>query len=80
LEKYFSNTLRQSSYTWTEEKMTLARKHLLKDMAYNSLVSRGLITRVSEGQVAVFFASVILGLLLIYWYLGKHQTTDSNNY
>jgi hypothetical protein len=77
MEKYFSNTLRQSNYIWSEEKLNLTRKHLLKDMVYKSWVSRNLITIFSEGQVAVFFVILILGLILVFWHLGKQKSSRS---
>ena len=73
MEKYFYNTLKQSSYIWTENQSILARKHFLQDKFDDSLVSRDLITRVSEQQVAGFFVALMLGLLLFRWYLGKDR-------
>jgi hypothetical protein len=73
MEKYFYNTLKQSNYVWTEEQSALAWQHFLPDDFYDSLVSRDLITRVKEQQVAAFFVALILGLLLFRWYLGKDR-------
>ncbi len=71
MEKYFCNILKQSNYIWTEEQSVLARKHFLQDKFDDSLVSRDLITRVSEQQVTGFFMILMLGLTLFRWYLGK---------
>ena len=46
--------LRHSDYVWPEDKIKLAHDNLLKDTNYDSAVSQGLITRVSEGQVVIF--------------------------
>jgi uncharacterized protein YifE (UPF0438 family) len=75
MEKYFSSTLRKSGYTWSEEKLNLTRKHRLKDMDYKSLVSRNLITKISEGQIAVFLVILILGLILLIWHLGRQKSS-----
>jgi hypothetical protein len=77
MEKYFHNTLKQSNYIWTEEQSALARKHFLYDKFDDSLVSRDLITRVSEQQVAGFFMVLILGLTLFRWYFGKRPEGES---
>jgi VanZ family protein len=77
MEKYFYNTLKQSNYIWTEEQLALARQHFLPDYFYDSLVSRDLITRVSEQQAAGFFMVLILGLILFRWYLGKRPEGES---
>lgn len=69
--KFFYNTLQHSAYVWTEEKLSLARRHYLTDENYDSEVSQKLITRVSEAQVACFFIVAILGLILVHWYLGR---------
>jgi len=71
MKKYFYNTLKQSNYIWTEEQSALARQYFLPEDFYDSLVSQGLITRVSEQQVAGFFIILLLGLTLIRGYLGK---------
>jgi hypothetical protein len=72
LEKYFPNTLRQSAYVWSLDKLSLAKKHLLRNGVFESWVSRHLITGFSEAQIASFFTLLVLGLTLLYWYLGKH--------
>lgn len=71
MEKYFYNTLQRSDYVWQEEKLALARRHQLSDYLYDSWVSRNLITRFSEWQVASLFMALILGLLLFHRYLAK---------
>jgi hypothetical protein len=71
MKKYFQNTLKQSNYIWAEEQSVLAREHFLQEKFDDSLVSQDLITQVSEHQVAGFFMTLILGLMLFRWYLGK---------
>ena len=77
MEKFFYNTLKQSNYVWTEEQSALAWQYYLQDDFNDSLVSRDLITRVKEQQVAAFFVALILGLLLFRWYLGKDLYRNS---
>ena len=71
MEKYFSETLRQSSYRWSWKKRDLVDKHALEDMEYESWTSRDLITRLSESQVAVFFVIIILGQILMIYRLKR---------
>jgi hypothetical protein len=68
LEKYFPHTLRSSDSEWPIEKRTLAQKHLRHDKRFESFVSRHLITRISETQVILFCALLVLGFVL----LAKH--------
>ena len=77
MKKYFYNTLKHSNYIWTDEQSALARQHFLQDDFYDSPVSRDLITRVKEQQVAAFFVALILGLTLFRWYLGKRTEGES---
>ena len=71
METYFSNTLRASTYYWPERFRALAFRHLVKERPYESRVSRDLITRFTEGQVALFFIALILILSAAIWRLGK---------
>jgi hypothetical protein len=73
LEKYFSNTLHRSTYRWPKDNVALAGGHLLKREVYDSRVSWNLVTRVSEGQVACFFAIVIIGLVVLHGYIGRNE-------
>ena len=73
MEKYFPHILRHSDYVWPEDKIKLAHDNLLKDTNYDSAVSQGLITRVSEGQVVCFFILIFVGLALLHRYLGKRR-------
>jgi len=73
LEKYFTRTLRMSSYVWPRGKRSEARQHLLTDQVYESRVSQDLITRIDESQVTGFLAVLILGLVFLYVRLGKRS-------
>jgi hypothetical protein len=79
MEKYFYSTLQHSDYVWTEKKLALAQRHFLPDYFYDSRVSRDLITRVSEGQVACLFIILILGLILLHWYIGEKSKRESSS-
>ena len=71
MEKYFPQTLNHSSYVWSADKLAMAEENLLMDWTRESRVSRDLVTKVSEGQVAVFFAILILSLAMLIWHLGR---------
>jgi hypothetical protein len=77
MEKYFPQTLHHSSYVWSEDKLAIAEEHLLMDWTHESWVSRALVTKVSEGQVAVFFVILMLGLILLIWNLGRQKSFRS---
>jgi hypothetical protein len=79
MEKYFPNTLYQSAYVWPEDKLALAADHLLPDIAFDSSVSRSLITSVSERVVAFFFAIKIIGLAVLHRHLGKNESRLLSN-
>jgi len=68
MEKYFPNTLHHSAYVWSDEQLSLARRHLLRDKPYESRVSHSLVTRINAEQMAIVFL-LILGLLIIYYYV-----------
>jgi hypothetical protein len=69
LEKYFPHTLHHTSFVWSADTLSLAKRHLLRDKIYDSWVSRSVITRFKEGQVAVFFSFLLIVLALVHWYL-----------
>jgi hypothetical protein len=79
MEEYFTNTLRQSDYLWSEEQAALAQKHVLPDYRRKSWVSRHLITRFREGHVALFFGSLLTGLIILDWYLGRNKLAPSSS-
>jgi hypothetical protein len=69
LEKYFSRTLSRSTYVWGPEERSLSSRYLDRDMVFNSRVSRELVTRVSELQVALIIAGLLFGLAGLHYYL-----------
>ena len=77
LEKYFATTLRSSAYVWSSDKLSLAKLYLTEPRAFDSTVSRYLITRFSELQVGSFFALLILSFLLVERYLKRCQGRSS---
>lgn len=72
MEKYFTKTLKHSAYVWSPENLSLARRHLFTDEIFYSSVSRNVITRFNENQVAGFFLILTIGLALVHRRLGKH--------
>ena len=69
LAKYFSNSLKNSRHNWTEETKLEVINNAASESVYESRVSREVITRLSETQVALLFLTgitilSILGFLL----------------
>jgi hypothetical protein len=79
IEKFFRNTVHHSAYVWSEEKLALAKKHLMHDKEYESYVSRKLITGVSEGQLASFLILLIIGLAVLHFYFGRSKSNCSSS-
>jgi hypothetical protein len=79
MEKYFHSTLQHSGSVWAEKKLALARQNFRPEDFYDSPVSRDLITRVREWQVASFFMVLILGLILIHRYVGKMPESETSS-
>jgi VanZ family protein len=73
MEKYFPNTLTHSIYLLSVEHLTLLQQNFLPDHAYDSGVSKDLVTSVHEGQIAGGMVLAILGLLLVDWRLRRSQ-------
>jgi hypothetical protein len=78
LEKYFSRTLNGSAYVWGPEERSLSSRYLDRDKVYNSMVSRELVTRFSELQVALIIAGFIFGLAGLHYSLGKSPQEKLN--
>lgn len=68
LEKYFPQTLDQSSYKWTEEMFVRARKNYIAETDYESPVSGNLITRFSEFQIGVILVTLVGCLFCLQFY------------
>ena len=75
LEKYFSHTLHHTAFVWSADTLSLAKRHFLRDKTYDSRVSRNVITRFKEGQIAVFFALLLIVLTLVHRYLGGEKSS-----
>ena len=65
LEKYFKNTLAQSSYVLSPEQIDMLEENLITDHKYESPVSKGLVTGVREWQVIGLLVVVLLGLAFV---------------
>jgi hypothetical protein len=73
MEKFFRNTLHNSAYVWSAEKLALAEKYLMHDKKYESQVSKNLITRISKGQLGSFLIVLIIGLALLNFCFGRSK-------
>lgn len=71
MEKYFPLTLHHSAYVWSADKLALAIEQLVIDWTRKSWVSRDLVTKVSEIQVGLFFALLLVVLATMQWYIIK---------
>ncbi len=60
LEKYFGHTLNSSDHVWPVERKAMARLYLSEDEVFESIVSRHLITRISETQMLMFWGVLVL--------------------
>jgi hypothetical protein len=79
METYFRDTLYNSAYVWSAEKLALAKKYLVHDIEYESRVSRKLITRVSKGQLGSFLILLIIGLALLDFYFSRSKSNCSSS-
>ena len=73
LERYFGGVLRESGLAWSPETLARVRAHVLPDYAYDSWVSRDLITEVSERQVMLGFGVALAGVLLLGGLYGRER-------
>lgn len=64
LEKYFETGLRHSKHSWKPDKRYRVEQRADKGGVYESRVSRGLITRISERNLMLIFGLGIAGLLV----------------
>ena len=65
MEKYFTETLLQSSFMLPENTVSLMKDNALKDTGYESAVSKNLITRVDERQVLWITMMLAVSLFLL---------------
>jgi len=73
LEKYYPNTLRNSSHLWSDGMLTDIGAAADKGPEYESRVSAGLITRVNEPQVFTGLSLAILGSVVLAVYFGRRS-------
>lgn len=71
MEKYFSHALSGSGFAWPAETRALVERSMDPDMAYDSWVSRSLITGISEGSIVLLLAVAIAGLALLSGIYGR---------
>lgn len=63
MEKYFSNTLRHSSYVLPPDQLAFLEKEQIRDYNYESAVSVDLVTSVREEQIAAGLILLLFGIL-----------------
>lgn len=73
LERHFGGVLHASGLNWDAETLERVRANMRPDYAYDSWVSRDLITEVSEGKVLLFFGIAIVGVLVLGGLLGRER-------
>lgn len=71
LERYFPGALRNSKHNWSQKVKEEVSKNALKMDHYESSVSKGVITRMSEYQIMFFFVVMIMVLVYIGLRLGR---------
>ncbi len=71
LSKYFSDSLYKSGHRWSEEKAIQVKSNASSTPGYQSAVSAGVITRLSEAQVIALFSIAIAGFWLIGFFTGR---------
>ena len=72
LSQYFPEAINRSAHRWSEKLEQKAKNHARETIIYESPVSAGIITRLSEKQVIFLFSSMIFGLLIVGFFIGKH--------
>ena len=75
LGKYFPESINGSGHRWSEEVELKVANHARETTRYESPVSAGIITRLSEKQVISLFSITILLMLVIGSFTGKHRKT-----
>jgi VanZ family protein len=76
MERYFTKTLQSSSYEWPTDRLDYVKSHIVKNWTRASWVSRNLVTRANEAHVSVFFATLLMSLSILNWYLGKYPASE----
>ena len=73
LSKYFPDSLNRSRHRWSEEVELKVKNHANVNKRYESSVSAGIITQISEKHVVSLFSIAILVLLVIGFFTGRHH-------
>ena len=77
MEKYFTQTFSRSDYVLLPDKIAFLKENQSPDYAFTSRVSYDLITKISELQIMVGLAVVLLGLTIVYRHFGKKREVQS---
>jgi hypothetical protein len=75
LSKYFTESLNKSRHRWSEEVELEVKKRARVTPNFESTVSAGIITRLSERQVISLFSIAILVMLIIGFITGRPPKT-----
>ena len=76
LEKYFPTGIRNSGQRWTEELRAQVERNADTASVYESRVSEGIITRVSERQALLGFGSGVAVCLVLAAFLGRRRRQE----
>ena len=79
LAKYFPKTLKRSIYSLPPEKIEYLKRHRLPGQAYESPVSKHLITLFSHQQLVALLLLGLLGLITLDYFLMRKITSGSKN-
>lgn len=71
MERYFTETLAASSYAWPAERRAFVESNIDPEMAYDSWVSRRLVTGIGEGGIMAGLLIAIAALIMIGWKFGS---------
>jgi hypothetical protein len=72
LNKYFPESLNRSRHRWSEEIKLNVKNQARKITTYESPVSAGVITRISENQLISLFSIAIIVLLIMGFFMGRN--------
>jgi VanZ family protein len=73
LSKYFSDSLNHSSHRWSEEGELKVKRNARTIPGYESAVSAGVITWLSERQVIYLFTVAIAGFTILGFFIGRDR-------
>ncbi len=71
--KYFSETLSRSDYILAPGQIAFLKENQSPDASFTSRVSYDLVTKISEQQIMVGLAVILLGLTIVYRHFGKKR-------